>query len=431
MRHVLPVSLWLLSVGACAQGSRPGADDGTDVDGTDATDSADDAVVIDGNPTAPDGGGGPADAAFAVTGWQEVAPPLAAGTNTVLPAIDIDGAGKTVVAYLTGGGSDELSIAVQRAAGGAWTRIGDLLPTLDYVTWPSLAAAAGGEFWVTWPYGDRYQVRHWDGATWSTPAGTPLGQYSTFLPHTSVVMGPDGAPWVAFDEHVAPMSNEQVYVRSQAGAGAWTDRGSNLGQPNALAPYLAARGDAVCLTYQASGVYAMCWNGSSFAQVGGAITPAGVSSPSTSTIAVDATGAPVVAFHAYKDNIDGVLGFVARWNGAAWTYLGQNLQASPGQYQGSPTSAMMQAVAVDDDGNAYVAWTEQDNTGAYGVYVYRCAAGGGGCAPVGRGRLRVGANPDAVRLRVDHAGRPVVVWAESTAGQRTVYVWRYLGDPDA
>ena len=427
----VPVICSLLSLAACAQGSKPGVDDdASDTVDSDA-DSVDDAVVIDGNPLLIDGGGGPPDGAFGVTGWQEVAPPLLAGSNVVIPALAIDGAGKAVVAYLTGGGSDEISIEVQRAVAGTWTRIGDLLPTIDYVTLPALATAPGGELWLTWPYGDRYQVRHWDGASWSPPAGTPLGQYTTFLPHTSVVIGPDGEPWVAFDEHIAPSNNEQVYVRSRAAAGAWTDRGSTLGQVNALAPYLASRGDDVCLTYQASGVYAMCWNGSSFVQVGGAIVPAGASSASTSSIALDAGGAPVVAFHAYKDNIDGVIGYVARWTGAAWQFLGQSLQASPGQYMGSPTSAQMQAVAVDDDGNAYVAWTEQDNTGAYGVYVYRCAAGGGGCAAVGRGRLRVSANPEAARLQIDHAGRPVVIWSESTGSQRTVYVWRYLGDPDA
>lgn len=156
-----------------------------------------------------------------------------------------------------------------------------------------------------------------------------------------------------------------------------------------------------------------------------------MSSPSTSSIALAPDGAPVVAFHAYKDNLDGTLGFVARWSGAAWQYLGQNLNATVGQVMGQASHSSMQNVAVDDDGNAYVVWSEVDTSGEPGTYVYRCAAGGGGCAPVGRGRLRVDGDPDGARVEIDAAGRPVVAWTEQSTAGRRVHVWRYHGDPDA
>ena len=72
-----------------------------------------------------------------------------------------------------------------------------------------------------------------------------------------------------------------------------------------------------------------------------------------------------------------------------------------------------------------------DGSGVSGTYVYRCAAGGAGCAPVGRGRLRVAGDSDGARIEIDAAGRPVVAWTEEAAnGTRLVHVWRYHGDPD-
>jgi hypothetical protein len=214
----------LAPLAACAQGvAADGDSDATDSDATDSdttdSDTSDDGPGIDAGPFDPDAGP-PPDATSALTGWQPVAPPLAAGADYAVPALTIDAAGKAIVAFLTdpsaGTGAAERSFEVQRAVAGEWHAVGERLSTANYLTIPQITAAPGGELWLTWTTGDRSAVRRWDGATWTIPAGTPLGDHSTYLPHTSVAIGPDGEPWVAYDEHVSPATNEQVYVRSGA-----------------------------------------------------------------------------------------------------------------------------------------------------------------------------------------------------------------------
>src|SRR5690606_7435530 len=129
-----------------------------------------------------------------------------------------------------------------------------------------------------------------------------------------------------------------------------------------LAPELATGGGKTFVVYQGGGVHVHEWTGAAWTELGTGVTPPPgadtFTSPSTASLAADSLGRPVVAYHAYKDNIDGTLGFVARWNGAAWAHLGGPIQATPGQVDGAASYTTMRSVAVAADNTVYIAFTE-------------------------------------------------------------------------
>ncbi len=405
------------------------------IDGVDA--------ATDGNPTG-DGGVETPDASLGLTGWVALGAPLPTTASFLSPAMTTDGAGMPLVAFLTGTDAASYGVEVYRVVGGAWTQVGARIP-MGIATVPDVAAS-GTEIHVAWPQGDRRHLRTWNGTSWSTPAGSPVGTYDTFLPHVSLAVDAGGRPWIAYNEHSASSSSQRVFVNAHDG-GAFPPRGFtgyanalyDPASPNqsALAPDLAAGGGAMFVAWEGNGVHVRRWDAGSAswtATGAGKVEPpagAGVTSASTSAIAVDGAGRPTVVYHAYKGGADGTNVFVARHDGTSWVHLGQNVQAYAGMASGSATYATAQDVAVTVAGDVFIAFTEEDAAGHAAVHVWRCATSG--CAPVGRGRLDADAGEaSTAKMAIDHAGRPIVAWAEATAsGAYRLHVWRYFGDPDA
>ena len=392
-----------------------------------------------------DGGPIPTDASLGLTGWQPLGTPLPTTASFLSPAIATDGAGMPVVAFSTGTDAASFGIEVYRVVAGAWTRVGARIPTTT-TTVPDIAAH-GSTIHVAWPDGDRRQVRTWDGPSWTTPAGSPVGTYSTYLPHVSLVVDASARPWLAYNEHSSTSSSQRVFVNAADGTAfpprGFTGYANALHDPaapnqSALAPDLATGGGAMFVAWEGNGVHVRRWDAgtSSWTSTGaGAVVPpaaAGVTSASTSAIAVDGAGRPTVVYHAYKGGADGTNVFVARHDGTSWVHLAQNLQAYVGMASGSATYATAQDVAVTSAGDVYIAFTEEDAAGHAAVHVRRCAVTGG-CVAVGRGRLDADAGEaSTARMAIDHGGRPIVAWAEATAGGAyRLHVWRYFGDPDA
>ncbi len=392
-----------------------------------------------------DDGGMELDASLGLTGWHPLGAPIGSSTNNLIPAVAIDGTGLPFVAIVAGTDTSSFGIEVHRAVNNAWTLVGPRIPT-GTMTVPAIAAT-GSTYHVAWPAGSSRQVRTWNGASWSAPAGTPVGSYTTFLGHVSLALDAASQLWVAYNEHSAAQTAERVFVNANQGT-SWPLRGMTsytnalheTASPNqsALAPDLAAGAGAMFVAWQGNGVHVRQWNPGTTAwdAVGtGAIVPppaAGVVSASTSAIGVDSAGRPTVIYHAYKGGLDGTLVFVARHDGASWIHIGQSLQAYAGGANGMATYATAQDIAVTAASDAYIAFTEEDATGESAVHVWRCASTGG-CAPVGRGRLDADVgDASTARLALDGGGRPVVVWSElDAAGNSHVHVWRYFGDPDA
>jgi hypothetical protein len=429
----------VLVVAGCAQGVAGSADDDLgDDDGLTWPDAR-----LQGQADASaDASGILPDADPGLRGWQQIALPIPTTASYASPALAIDGNGQPVVSITNGAGAN-LGAEAYHLVDDRWTMIGSR-QAMSFAGGVDLAASAQ-TFFMAWPDGGGpNQVRSFTGGAWITPAGTPLGANSAYLPYTNVIVDEAGKPWVAYSEHVLPSSNEQIYVDSQSAGATWQARASGISSAinqSALAPDLVAAGGKIFMAFEGSGVFVRVYDSGSggFAPVGtGSLVPtmpAGVSSPSTCSVGADASGHVWVAFHAYVGGDDGTLGYVARWDGAAWSYVGQGFQGFDGNAEGSATYSTMQDLAVSAAGIAYVVWTEENaSTNQIGVYVDRCEVGSG-CVGVGRQRLDV-APGDAVtaRIAIDGANRPVVAWSEhdttDTASEQNVYVWRYYGDPD-
>jgi len=380
--------------------------------------------LADGGDAKPDGGGASEELVDdGRRGWHAVGAPIPT-VGSMPPALATLGNGATAVAYWNDDG-----VEVQGLVAGAWRPIGARFPVPGLS--PLALAATPTSLFLAWHYAAKNHLREWNGTTWTTPAGSPLGSASTFYPHVSLTIGPDTKPWVAFNEHLPPATQERSIVKSQDSAG-FLDRGAPIaiGMQSALAPSVAAGAGKVYLVHEGSGVHAYEWSGSSWVELGNGIVPppaAGpFSSPSTPSIAVDGAGRAVVAYHAYLNVDSGTLGFVARWSGAAWVHVGSPFQALPAKVNNQASFTSVRSVAAAADGTVYVVFSEVNASNEEGVHVLRC--GDTSCAPLGRGRLDpvAGVGATNAKVMVDRLGRPVVAWTE---GDR-VHVWRYHGDPD-
>jgi hypothetical protein len=359
-------------------------------------------------------------------GWQTVGTARPNVGGALRPALAVLARGEIALAHWNDAGID-----VERFSGGEWQPLGSHFGLKN--TAPMALAATGTSLFLAWHLADRNDVREWNGSAWATPGGVPLGSSMCLLPHVSLTIGADGRPWLAASERTTLSDPERVFVKSQVDAASWADRGIKLGQgtDSALAPHIATGAGKTYLVYEGNGVHPYEWNGSGWVALGSGITPPALagsfSSPSTASLAVDGSGRPVVAYHAYLDGNSGTLGFVARWSGAQWVHIGGPLQALPEKVNGAASYTTMQAVAAAADGTIYVAFTEMDTTAEEGLHVLRC--NDTSCAPLGRGRLNpVPAKPAmSVRMTIDRLSRPVVAWVEGDLAQ----VWRYHGDPDS
>lgn len=137
-----------------------------------------------------------------------------------------------------------------------------------------------------------------------------------------------------------------------------------------------------------------------------------------SMLALDADGYPVIASNAEP----APQGRVRRWNGAEWVDLPPIVAAGG--------NSLITAVQVDPDGRPVVSWQGYPSgTANWNVYVSRFE--GGAWSLLGDG-LMVTSDyyPDSSDLVLDAVGHPVLVWSEkATPGNSTtdLYVKRWSG----
>jgi Bacterial Ig-like domain len=229
-------------------------------------------------------------------GWVPVAPPIAVdpGRYPWIPRVASTPSGP-VVAWAEGisDGMGGLAGAAARAdafRAGAWQGWGDG----PHALWDAIGASASGEVFAVWTSAGATVARLGDTVEYlPSPAAVVNGI-------ASIAVGEDGSPFVAFAD----------------GAGVWVKR----------------------------------WDGASWVDVGGALGDAAPPGSSLPAIALDAGGAPVVAWN------EGAYGsrklLVARFDGASWTRLGGPLNAS------SAHDAYCVALALDARGLPVVAWAE-------------------------------------------------------------------------
>jgi hypothetical protein len=191
----------------------------------------------------------------------------------------------------------------------------------------------------------------------------------------------------------------------------------------AYTPAIAAapNGDVV-VTWQEFGppyhVFVKRWNGTAWTLLGGGLAMTG----GLSRVVIDAGGAPVVIWQGDQHHAH-----VARWDGATWTAVGALLNVNP------TWIVDLVDIAADRQGNLVAAWSEWDGDRQFDVFVARWDGSAWtvlGDAPIDMNQSDLA---DFPVVAIDCAGRPIVAWNErdiTAAGTNTfnvTYVKRWDG----
>ncbi len=142
------------------------------------------------------------------------------------------------------------------------------------------------------------------------------------------------------------------------------------------------------------------------------------------SLALDATGYPVVAWH---DDSSGDLEiYVKRYDGAAWVEMGEQ-SSSDGGISSDDFSSGFPALATDGTARPVVVW-HNDTRGSFEIFLKRFEVdawvGMAGSAS-GGGISNNGGESFHPSLALDDDGSPVVAWSDSSTGRREIYVKRY------
>jgi hypothetical protein len=232
----------------------------------------------------------------------------------------------------------------------------------------------------------------------------------------------NGNPVVAFTQL------GKLYVKRWSG-GAWTQLGDTLNfdpTQDALEPTLAldTSGNPVVAWQEsfdnrsAYRVYVKRWTPQGWALYSGALNLVATQSATAPALALEANGAPVVAWSEDEGGTKRV--FVKRWQSGAWTTLGAAVNASPIHDAERP------ALAIDRDGRPVLAWQEY-NGQQFQIFVKGWNGAGWQAPNNNAAPLNVNPVNDAVTpsLALASSGEPVVAWDESTDTNHVVYVKRW------
>ena len=310
----------------------------------------------------------------------------------------------------------------------------------------TLAAAPGGVLYVAWSdtsAGDaEIYLRRWDGAAWSELGGSASGggisNNSGDSVWPSLAVGPDGNPWVAWQDETPGAA--EIYVRRWTGA-AWEPVGSgsasgggisnNSGDSQFVDLQVAANGQAFAVWTDGSigngEVYLRQWNGSAWVALADSASGGGISNtPHRSgrpAMALDA-GLPTVAW-AEGGTVEEI--YLRRYNGSAWVELG-NHSASGSGISNTPGHSQYATIAYATTGKPTVGWYD---TYAGQREIYAVTLEGSQWVPAGSGAASGGgvSNTPGESREPDMAASdtPYLVWQEVTATDNEIYARRLSG----
>jgi len=289
-----------------------------------------------------------------------------------------------------------------------------------------------------------------------------------------VRLGADDQPVVAWGEDAPGVSGRSIQIAAWS-AGEWVPYAEMNAQPAAdLAMALDGAGTPIL----AWGHYAVsdtllrvqAWSGTDWRQLGGDLDAWTLSPAETPTVAVDSSGASVVAWSEYSSTADARNVYVRRWNGDAWDSIGTSVSASAL----ASTDAILPELAIGPSDWILLTWAERIG-GELDVFVAEWTGstwrllGGGGLGVIASADARdptlvfAGATPlvawsegDEVRVKrwggtswasldpltdadpllsprdptlaIDPTGAPVVAWTEWHATASKVLAYRYEAD---
>jgi len=286
-------------------------------------------------------------------------------------SVAVDADGKPVVAYaeIPNATDTQGPIVVKRWNGTAFVPL-STIPGPGYSA--QVRISPSGTIYVAWLHDDvdgnsEIHLRMFDGTSFvelgasDSPGGITGSNAGIGVPF-SLAIGVDGQPVVAFvanaqsgvvDVTSTPavvQDTPQIYVRRWTGA-AWEFIGGGFdgGGASAAVSFDSATAGAV---------------------LHGADEP---------TLAIDSSGAPVVAFVYLTQFADAVGSntdiYVTRWNGTAWQAVGPSLplvddaagRGGPGGVSTSDTASLKPSIAAAPDGSLALAWeeTSPDDTALY------------------------------------------------------------------
>ena len=355
-------------------------------------------------------------------------------------ALQVDGSGRPVVAWIDGSASDKsYGVYVRRWSGSAWEQLGGVLdanPGDTFARWCSLQIGTDGQPVVAWSEDGgagvvSVHVRRWNGAAWDVMGAPVVPVLSNgFIPGFGFRfrIGKSGHLVLALPEDNNSESQLSVWRWSGSGwgmlggvqkaASSWFISSLELEVDGAGNPFVGwvekeLNGTGVALHMKQ-------WSGGAWetadAVFGGFIGP----------LAFDASG-HLVQGRAASDvapapNTIALRVQVLRRNGTSWEEVGQPFG---GIYAGE-TNAVARRLLLDDAGQlvALVGEPEVKN-GPESLSVWR--GSGEGWAPVG-GVLRSdpGVTPSLGAIALDASGEPVLARAEqseSEPGRRRVHVY--------
>jgi hypothetical protein len=269
--------------------------------------------------------------------------------------------------------------------------------------------------------------------SWRLPVYLALGtalsaEASPSAAENALAVDAQGRPLVAWREPKDDGSGIHAYVRRWTGI-SWEALGGpvsanpGLTSVDGLDIQVDSAGNPVMAWSEQSAqgyddIHVQRWTGDSWTRLGSALRiNEGGSWPLA--LAVDDTGGIFVAWTAYNASLV-TDAYVHRWTGSGWEAVGGPLSVSTGN-----TSVLDVKIQVNPSGQPVVAWSETDGMAA-NVYVKRWT--GSAWAALGLLSALPGNTPaSSPSLQLDQAGHPVVAWRESDGTTSNIYVWRWTG----
>jgi hypothetical protein len=249
------------------------------------------------------------------------------------------------------------------------------------------------------------------GADWSSLGGS-INADPTANAGGPAIANVGGVPYVAYTQQTA--SGSQVYVDRWNGT-SWAQVGGalNVGV-SAFGPSITGVNGVPWVAWTDGGVvYVKQWTGSAWAQVGGALNLSTLDSagdPSVTTVG----NTPYVAFVESIGAAPSHL-YIESWNGASWSQVGGTASSNLSAYSLYPSLASVGGVPT-------VAWVEQNGLSTkLQVADYSGGTWSGGLP------LDLFSGPRDPKL-IDVGGVPYVAWSEYNGTGEQIYVKRRQND---
>jgi hypothetical protein len=267
----------------------------------------------------------------------------------------------------------------------------------------------------------------WDEFGTGSAASGGISNSATPSVYPSLAIDAKGNAVVAWSEKVG--SDWEIYLRRWDG-NAWIELGGSAsgnglsddsGESESVVMAVAPNGEIIVVWTNyvddsTSSIFARRWNGSSWSEMGaGSASGSGISNTSTNastwpSLIIDSDGFPIVSWSEFLNGSWET--YVRRWNGTAWTQMGNN-SASGGGISRNAGFSVYPSLARAPDGTILIAWND-DSSRNHEIYLRRwdgsewvewnagSATGGGISNDVSQST-----NPS---LAIAPNGAPMVVW---------------------